>query len=60
MVFLETPVMRTVARMLAPSTRQRIIWARVSESRRFILTIILERICFGNNKTRTCLFYTFL
>lgn len=35
--------MRTVARMLLPSTRQPMIWARFSVLSLFILTILLER-----------------
>ena len=42
MVFFAAPVMRTVARMLFPSTRQPMIWARFSVVSRFILTIMLE------------------
>ena len=41
-MFLAAPVMRTVARMLLPSTRQPMIWARFSVLNRFILTIMLE------------------
>jgi hypothetical protein len=41
-VFLAAPVIRTVARMLLPSTRQPMIWARFSVVSLFILTILLE------------------
>ncbi len=39
-VFLAAPVIRTVARMLLPSTRQPMIWARFSVLSLFILTIM--------------------
>jgi hypothetical protein len=41
-VFFAAPVMRLVARMLFPSTRHPMIWARFSVVNRFILTIMLE------------------
>jgi len=41
-VFLATPVMRTVERMLFPSQRQQITWARRAVSNCLILTIMLE------------------
>ena len=41
-VFFAAPVMRTVARMLLPSTRQPMIAARFSVLSRFILTIMRE------------------
>ncbi len=43
MVFLAAPVIRTVARMLLPSTRQPMIWARFSVDSLFILTIMRKR-----------------
>ena len=43
MVFFAAPVIRTVARMLLPSTRQPMICARFSVLSLFILTILLER-----------------
>ena len=43
MVFLATPVVR-MARMLMPSTRQPMTWARFSVLRRFILTICLTEV----------------
>jgi|SRR6516164_1604837 len=43
MVFLATPVMRTVLRMEQPSTKQVIAWARGSAGNLFIMTIIRER-----------------
>ena len=42
MVFLAAPVIRTVERMLLPSTRQPMIWARFSVLSLFIVTILLE------------------
>ena len=42
-VFFAAPVIRTVARMLLPSTRQPMICARFSVVSLFILTIMLER-----------------
>jgi hypothetical protein len=42
MVFFATPVTRTVARMLMPSTRQEMTWPRRSVLNLFILTIMLE------------------
>lgn len=42
MVFLAAPVIRTVARMLFPSTRQPMICARFSVLNLFILTIMRE------------------
>src|SRR4051812_44303112 len=41
-VFFAAPVIRTVARMLLPSTREPMICARFSVDSRFILTIMLE------------------
>ena len=41
-MFLETPNIRTIARMLVPSTKADTIWARLLESSRFILTSMLE------------------
>jgi hypothetical protein len=41
-VFFAAPVILTVARMLLPSTRQPMIWARFSVLSRFILTICLS------------------
>jgi hypothetical protein len=43
MVFFAAPVIRTVARMLFPSTRQPMICARFLVLSLFILTIMLER-----------------
>jgi uncharacterized membrane protein len=56
-VFLAAPVIRTVARMLLPSTRQPMIWARFSVVSLFILTIMRKHsdgtasmLAAGNNR----------
>ncbi len=43
-MFLATPVIRTVARMELPSTRQRTTAVLLAVESVFILTILLERI----------------
>lgn len=42
-VFLATPVIRTVARMLTPSTRHPTTWTRLAVVSLFIMTIMLDR-----------------
>jgi hypothetical protein len=44
-VFLAAPVIRTVARMLLPSTKQPMIWERFSVLNRFIMTTMLRGLC---------------
>src|SRR4029077_882803 len=44
MVFFAAPVIRTVARMLLPSTRQPMTCARFSALSLFIMTIMLNRL----------------
>lgn len=48
-MFFANPVMRTVARMLFPSTKQAMIRDRSAVLKRFILTIMLERSRFVNS-----------
>ena len=49
-MFLATPVIRTVARIELPSTRQRTTAVLLAVESVFILTIMLDRI--GNVKSR--------
>src|SRR4051794_22941674 len=42
-VFFDAPVSRTVERIDIPSTKHLTIWVRLTVSRRFILTIMLEQ-----------------